>query len=93
MRGCRTIRALRRGEVVDLGGIRFRMDTDEDGKEREIKEGDLYIAERNTGPQLLTAAKVVLPGQGPNGYGGWIQPTTIDYSYDLPECVKVVEVA
>lgn len=80
------------GEIVDLGGLKFRMDVDKQGLERDIQEGDLYIAERNTGPKLLTAEKVVRPGEGPDGWGNWIQPTTIDYSYDIPECVKVVEV-
>jgi len=91
MREYRTIRALRNGEVVDLGGIKFKMDVDDDGKEREIQKGDLYVAERNTGPKLLEAEKVVGPGEGPKGYGGWIQPTTTDYSFDTGECVKVVE--
>ena len=88
-----TIRALRKGEVVDLGGIKFRMDVDEDGKERKIKPGDLYVAQRNTGPQFLTAAKVVERGEGPmgHGYGGYILSTTNDYPYDIHECVKVVE--
>ena len=91
MREYRTIRALCSGEVVDLGGIKFKMDVDEKGKEREIQKGDLYIAERNTGPRLLEAEKVVGSGEGPNGYGDWIQPTTMEYSYDTGECVKVVE--
>lgn len=92
MREYNTIRALRRGEVVDLSGIKFKMDVDENGEEREIREGDLYIAERNTGPKLLTAAKVVKSGEGPHGSGGWILPTSMDYPYDIPECVKIVEV-
>jgi len=92
MREYRTIRALRRGEVVDLGGIKLKMAVDENGNEQGIKQGDLYIAERKTGPKFLTAAKVVGPGEGPDGYGGWIQATTPDYSFDTGECVKVVEV-
>ena len=92
MREYRTIRALRSGEVVDLGGIKFKVDVDEKGEEGKIHQGDLYIAERNTGPKLLEAAKVVGLGEGPNGYGGWIQATSDDYSYDTGECVKVVEV-
>jgi hypothetical protein len=88
----RTIKALRRGEVVDIGGIRLRMDIDHDGKEKEIKKGDLYIGERNTGPKLLMAEKIVGPGEGPGGYGGWIKPTSTDYSYDIDECVRVIEV-
>lgn len=91
MREYRTIRALRSGEVVDLGGIKFKMDVDDDGEEGEIQKGDLYIAERNTGPELLEAEKVVGPGEGPNGYGDWIQPTTMNYPYNTGECVKVVE--
>ncbi len=49
MREYRTLNALRRGEVIDIEGIELKMD---DG---EIKPGDLYVAERNTGPKLLTA--------------------------------------
>lgn len=73
-----TLKALRRGEVADLGGILLKMD------EGEIRPGDLYIGERNTGPQLLTAQKVDLEL-------GCIHATTPDYSYDLHECVKVCE--
>lgn len=91
MREYQTIRALRRGEVVDLGGIKFKMDVNENGEERKIREGDLYIAERNTGPKFLTAKKIVGEGESSNGFGGWIDATTIDYSYDTGECVKVVE--
>jgi hypothetical protein len=76
---------------VDLGGIKFKMDVDETGREKKIEKGDLYIAERNTGPKLLTAAKVVGFGEGPNGHGGWVEPTSMHYSYNIGECVKVVE--
>jgi hypothetical protein len=77
VREYKTLKALRQGEVVDLGGILVKMD---DG---EIKPGDLYVAERNTGPKLLTCREV-------NVEGGWIEPTTFpDYSYDTNECVKV----
>jgi hypothetical protein len=92
MREYRTIKALRRGEEVEIGGIRFRMAIDQNGKEKEIKKGDLYIAERNTGPKLLEAENVVGPGEGPGGFGGWIKPTSTDYSYDTDECVAVIEV-
>lgn len=90
---CSTINALRGGEIVDLGGIKFRMDTGKTGEEVAICAGDLYIAERNTDPKLLTAAKVFPPRLGcGDGYGGWIRPTSADYSFDTGECVKVVEV-
>lgn len=79
-----TVRALRDGQVVELDGIRLRMSGD-----GTVMQGDLYVAERNTGPKLLTAGKVVPPDAEP--FGGWIQPTTIAYSYDIGECVKVEE--
>lgn len=84
MREYRTIKALRRGEIVDLGGIKFKIDVDESGEEKEIQPGDLYVAERNTGPHLLTARKVNLES-------GCIFSTCGAYPFDLPECVKVQE--
>lgn len=74
----RTIRALERGEVVDLGGILVRKD------EGEIQPGDLYVGERNTGPHLLTAKRV-------SSEIGCIFPTCDAYPYDLKECVRVRE--
>jgi hypothetical protein len=84
----KSIRALRNGEVLDLEGLRFRMDVDDKGNEKEILPGDLYIAERNTGPQLLTADRIV---KEESICGGYVIPTTLNYPYDLPECVKVIE--
>lgn len=75
----RTLKALRGGEVVDLGGILVEMDTG------EIKPGDLYVAEGNTGPHLLTAREI-------NTEGGCIHPVDRGvYSFDIHECVKVCE--
>lgn len=88
MREYRTIRALRKGEVVELEGVKFKMDVDENGKEKEIGPGDPYIAERNTTPKLLVAEKVVGPDEDPHGWG-WIRPNSTDYSFDTNECVKV----
>jgi len=78
MREYASLKKLRAGEILDLDGILLKMD------EGEIREGDLYVAERNTGPKLLTAKKV-------NHDRGWIEPTSNDYSFDLGECVKVCE--
>lgn len=78
MREYRTLRALTAGEVVDIEGIKLRMD---DGK---IRPGDLYVAERNTGPKLLTAKIVDLEI-------GCIFPTCDAYPYDIGEYVKVRE--
>ena len=80
----KTVRALRRGEVIDLEGIKLKMVVGSDGQEEEIKLGDLYIAERFTGPKLLTAKKIMTEH-------GFIVPTCDAYPYDTPECVKVCE--
>lgn len=85
MRRYPTLTALRAGEVVDLGGILVEMD------EGDIKNGDLYVAERNSGPHLLTARKVVWCTCG-CGAIDFICPTTVDYPFDGHECVKVREV-
>lgn len=81
----RTLKALRRGEVVDLDGIRLVMDGD--GKVRQ--PGDLYIAERNTGPKLLVVKSVTMAPC--DCCVAWVNPTTTDYNFDGPECVRVRE--
>jgi hypothetical protein len=85
----RTIRALRRGEIIDFEGIKLKMDIEEDGKEKKIEPGDLYVAERNTRPKLLTAREVVMSECG--CCINFICPTTPDYAFDGSECVKVIE--
>ena len=82
---------LRGGGIVEIEDARFKMDVDENGNERKVRTGDMYIAERFTGPKLLIAKKVFEHVEGPNGFGGWIMPTTPDYSFDIHECVKVIE--
>jgi hypothetical protein len=55
----------------------------------EIRPGDTYLARRNTGWQLLTAAKVV--AVGPDHTRGYIVPVEPNaYCYDTWECLKVV---
>jgi len=80
----KTVAALKKGEIIDFEGIMLKM---ADG---DIKTGDLYIGERNQGPKLLTAEKIVPSECGCHGY---IIPTGFDsYVYDFPaECVKVQE--
>ena len=80
MREYPTLKALREGETVELGGMKFRM------AEGEIKPGDLYIAERNTAPKLLTAKEIV-----GDWLGAYIIPTTPEYPYNVSESVKVEE--
>lgn len=81
----KTVNALLRGETINLDGLYFRMAVDEDGNELPIRNGDLYIAERNTGPKLLIARDV-------DFVNDWIAPTCDEYFYDINECVRVVEV-
>ena len=50
-----------------------------------IREGDTYLAERNTGPKLLTAKNI-------NGAGRCIHAKENAYSFDLCECKKVVDI-
>ena len=47
-----------------------------------IQPGDTYLAERNTGPHLLTCLRVV---------DGYVVPVESAYCYDLYECIKIVE--
>jgi len=72
------LKKLKAGEVLNLGGILVKID------EGDLKDGDLYVAERNTGPHLLTARFV-------DHTRGCVFPTTIDYPFDLYECIKVCE--
>lgn len=77
MREYKTLNALRRGEIIEIEGIRLRR------LDGEFKPGDMYVAERNGPPHLLWVSFIE---------NGAVFPTTIDYPFDLHECVKVEEV-
>ena len=47
-----------------------------------LQPGDSYIAERNTGPQLLTCKSV-------NRDKGWVVPQEQAYPFDIHECIKI----
>lgn len=81
-----TLKALRRGEVVDLGGVLVKMD------EGGICPGDLYVAEGSTGPHLLTAERIkyVEEFAGDNRVD-IVFPTNLDYPFDGYQCVRVCE--
>lgn len=60
-------------------------------EEEKIQPGDHYIAWRNMDPVLLTCKDV---REDDEQWMGWINPEPkpsglINYSYDIPECVKV----
>ena len=84
MRAYATLKKLLSGEVIDFEGIMLKR------AEGEIKQGDLYIAERNTGPKLLTAREIVMAACG--CCVSHIHPVDFPaYSFDGGECVKVCE--
>lgn len=62
---------------IELEGAELILSND------KIENGDMYVAERNTGPQLLTARDV---------RPGWIHPVESAYSYDVGECRKVIKI-
>ncbi len=75
----KALETLRKGEVVDIGaGVLVKM------AEGKIQPGDLYVAERNTGPHLLTCRYV-------NVEDGWVAAVENAYPFDTNECVKVCE--
>ena len=61
---------------VEIEGLQFRLSDD------EIKPGNLYVAERNTGPVLLECRKV-------DEENGYIVPIS-GYPFDIWECRKVI---
>lgn len=71
--------ALLRGEIVEINGKSYRRI---DG---DIENGDLYFAERNTGPKILTARNV-------NRDQSWIVPNEPGYVYDIHECIRIEEI-
>lgn len=78
---------LRNGETVELDGYILRMLGD--GEVMEV--GDIYVAERNCAPEILTVREVVPIPTKENGldYGGWVVPQEPKYCFDIKECVKV----
>lgn len=63
-------------EKREFEGVPFRV------LDREIQEGDTYLAARNTGPHLLTAEKVLVSL-------GWVVPVEVAYAFDITECVPI----
>jgi hypothetical protein len=88
MREYKSLKVLLDGGVLNLEGINLRM------KPGSIEPGDLYVAERNTGPQLLTCKDLhYVKWDDGTMRVSWINPTTtMDYPYDWWECVRVEEV-
>jgi hypothetical protein len=65
------------------GGVLFegvRLRKTKDGA--DLLPGDTYVAERNSGPKLLTVREI-------NHIQGWIIPQENAYVFDIYECVGV----
>ena len=75
-RAYETLRILRSGGTIDLEGIKLKAVMGDMGP------GDLYVAERNTGPVLLTVKEIK---------NDIVFPTCDGYAFDRHECVKVRE--
>lgn len=74
------LRLAQDGEIVEIGGFVLK----KLGKDpKDLEPEDFYVAERNTGWQLLEVKFNDL-------VNGWIQPVeTAAYSYDTYECIPV----
>jgi len=65
-------------EYINFEGTKVQVDTS-----LPITPGCTYLAERNVEPVLLTCKNV-------NEEGGWVNPVSLAYPYDLHECVVVI---
>ena len=63
-------------EAKEFEGVSFKI------LDRPIRNGDTYLAARNTGPYLLTAREV-------DRGNGWVVPVEPEYVFDIGECVPV----
>jgi len=62
--------------VVEIEGLRLEIEN------KPPKNGEMYVAERNVGKQLLTAKEVDTKNR-------WVIPVESGYVYDLCECKRV----
>lgn len=74
-----SIEILQKSNVFNFEGILFLKD------DTKLEPGDLYVAERNSGPKLLTVKKI-------DHKNMLVIPTNCEYPFNFDECVKVREV-
>lgn len=60
--------------VVNVEGLELL------ASDQPIEVGDMYVAKRNIGKQLLRAKKIM---------DGYIIPDTLAYCYNIRECIRV----
>ena len=84
MRTYFTLKALDAGKTVTIDKKKYRLIPG------DIQIGDLYIAERNTGPHVLTAKKISY-SEFPNNVRApnFIVPNEWEYPFDWIECRRV----
>jgi len=63
--------------IVEIEGVSFEIEN------KPPKNGEMYIAERNVGKQLLTAKEV-------DTVNRWIIPVENAYVYNICECKRVI---
>lgn len=78
MRGYKSLRALKEGKVVEVEGVGFKQ------LAGELRPGYWYVAERNTGPHLLTVKEI---HEFP--WGRVVYPEEPAYPFNIGECVRV----
>jgi len=79
-----TIKMLREGQTIDFEGVSLVME------EGELCVGDTYIAERSTGPHLLTVKKLVMMDpQYRDNVIDFVVSVENAYFFNAHECVKV----
>lgn len=64
--------------IVEVDGVSFEF-----SNEPPTQEGETYIAERNTGPELLTVSCII--------HGFIVPKEKFKYCYDVHECRKVIK--
>jgi len=81
------VRKIRADKEIEFEGMILRLIP---GKEygNDLEVGDTYLAQRNSGPKLLTVKEVHMKPEA--RYTNWVVPVEKDaYSFDLHECVGV----
>jgi len=63
--------------IVEIEGVRLEIEN------KPPRDGEMYVAERNVGKQILTAKSVDYVNR-------WVIPIEKAYVYDLGECKRVV---
>ena len=79
-----------RNDLRENGSVEFEgLTLEYAGEWQDLQPGDSYVAQRNTGPHLLTVAFVKETLGDQDQWAGAVYPVESAYPFDLHECVKV----